>query len=114
MREFFITEPAQDGWVINLVAVQVQNRQHRAITHWINKFIGMPARCQWPSLSFTIADDAAHQQIRIVEYCSGCMCDRVAQFSAFVDGSRRLRRDVTGNSSRKRELLEQPLQARFI
>jgi threonine dehydratase len=42
------------------------------------------------------------------------MCQRVAKFSAFMDGAGCLRRIVAGNASWEGELLEQLPQAVFV
>src|SRR5579863_10347859 len=42
------------------------------------------------------------------------MAERVAQLAAFVNRARRRRRNVAGNSTGKRELLEQLLEPGFV
>jgi hypothetical protein len=63
---------------------------------------------------FAVADDAGDDQIGIVERSSEGVAERVPQFSAFVNRSRCCRRNVAGNASGKRELLEQLFQPGFV
>ena len=60
---------------------------------------------------FAVADDAADEQIGIVEDRAVGVQQRIAEFAAFVDGAGRFGRDVAGNAAGKGELLEQPLHA---
>ena len=74
----------------------------------------MPARREGAGLRFAVADDRGDDEAGVVIGRAERMAERVAEFAAFVNRARSLRRDVTGNSSGKRELLEEPLQAFFV
>src|SRR5438094_9853174 len=50
----------------------------------------------------------------MIERGSISVCNRVAKFAAFMNRARSLRRYVTGNSTGKRGLLEETLQAFFV
>ena len=54
----------------------------------------------------TIANNAGHDQIGIVEGRSVSMAQRISEFSALVDAARCLRGDVARDAARKAELLE--------
>ena len=95
----------------DLVAVQMQDRQHRAVGCWIQKLVGVPACGQRPGLRFAIAHHAGHNQIGIVERRAVGVHQGVTQLAALVDGARRFRRHVAGNAVRPTELPEQPLDA---
>src|SRR6266478_1463207 len=92
----------------------MQNRQNRAIARRIQKLARVPACCQRSSFCFAVTDNTTNDQIRIIERGPVSVRDRVTKFAAFVNRARSLRRDVTGNSSGKRELLEEALQAFFV
>ena len=70
----------------------------------------MPARGERAGLRLAIADHAAGEEIGIVEHRAVGVQERIAELSPFVDGARRLGRDVAGNAAGKRELREQPRQ----
>src|SRR5271157_4543833 len=97
-------DTSQDGRVGNLVAVEMQDRQHRAIGGRIEKLVGMPRRGQWSGLRLAIADDAGDDETGIVEHRPERMAERITQFAAFVDRARALWRCVAGDSSGKRKL----------
>src|ERR1035441_10903909 len=78
-------DTSQDGRIGNLVAVEMQDRQHRAIGGRVEKLVGMPRRGQWSGFRLPIADDAGHDEIGIVEHCPERMAERITQFAAFVD-----------------------------
>jgi hypothetical protein len=44
--QFVAGNAGQDGRIGDLVAVQVQDRQHRAVGDWIEELVGMPGRRQ--------------------------------------------------------------------
>ncbi len=92
----------------------MQNRQNRAIARRIQKLARVPACCQRSSFCFAVTDNTTNDQIGIIERGPVSMRDRVTKFAAFVNRARSLRRDVAGNSSGKRELLEEALQAFFV
>ena len=92
----------------------MEDRQHRAVGDGIEKLVRVPGGRQWPGFRFAVADHAGDDQIGIVERRAEGVAQRIAQFAAFVDRSRRGRRDMAGNSARKRELLEQLFQTGLI
>ena len=109
--QFAVTDAGQDGRVGDLVTVEVEDGQHGTIVTRIEEFVGMPGSGERPGFRLTIADNATGDQVRVVENGPVCMKQRVAELTAFMDGSRRIRRNVAGNAARKRELLEQPAHA---
>ena len=113
LRQLLVGNARQHRGIGDLVAIQMQDRQHRAVARRIQKFVRVPAGRQRPGFRFAIAHHAAHQQIRIVERRAVRMRQRVTQFAAFVNRARRFRRHMARNSTWKGELLEQPLHAFF-
>src|SRR5215467_10951984 len=91
----------------------MQNGEHGSVARRVEKFVGMPARGQRTRFRLAIADDASHQQIRIVESRAIGVSQGVAEFAAFMNGARRFWRDVGGNAARKGKLFEKALQAGF-
>src|ERR1700733_7539356 len=85
LLQFLTGNTRQDGWVGNLVAVQVQDRQHRAVGGRIEKLVGMPRRRQRSRFCLAIADDAANNQIGIVEYRPERMAEGIAQLASLMD-----------------------------
>ena len=110
LRQLFARNARQHRRARDLVAVEMQDRQHRAIARRIEKLVRVPAGRERSGLRFAVADDAGDDQIRIVERGAVRVRQRVAELAAFVDRARRFRRDVAGNAAGKRELLEQPPQ----
>ena len=107
-------DAGQQGWIADFEAVQVQNGKDRAIGHGIEKLVGLPCSRQWSRLCFSVADDAGDDQIGIVERSPERVAERISEFTAFVNRSRRGWRHMAGNSAGKRELLEQLFQPRFV
>ena len=77
----------------------------------IQKLVRVPTGSQRTGFRFAVAHHAADQQIGVVEGRAVSVHQRIPQLAAFVDGTRRLRRDVAGDAAGERELLEQPLHA---
>ena len=65
--EFLVGDARQHGRPGDLISVQMQDRQHRAVAGRIEEFVGMPASGERSGFRFSIADHAAGQQVRIVE-----------------------------------------------
>ena len=57
----------EDGRVGDLVTIEVQDRQHRAVGHRIEELIGMPRGRQRTRFRLAIADDAGDDQVGTVE-----------------------------------------------
>ena len=112
--QFLVGDAGEDGRVGDLVAVQVQDRQHHPVADRVEELVGMPCGGQWAGLGFAVADDAGDDQVRIVERGPEGMADRIPQLAPLMNRPRRLRRNVTGDPSGEGELLEQLLQPGLI
>ena len=114
LLQFLMLDAGQDGRVADLVAIEVQDRQHGSVGNWVEKLVGLPGGRQGARFRFTVADDAGDDQIGIVERGPEGMAERVPQLATFVNRPRRRRRNVAGNPAGKRELLEQLFQPGFV
>ena len=94
-------DPGEHGRVRDLVPVQVQDRQHRAVTRRVEELVGMPAGGQRPGLGLAVADHARHDQVRVVERRPVGVRERVPELAALVNRPGRLRRDMRRNAARK-------------
>jgi hypothetical protein len=92
----------------------VQDRQDGAVAEGIEELVGVPRRGQRPCLGFPVANDAGDEQIGIVEDGTEGVGQRVTELAALVHRARRLGSVVAGNSTRKRELLEQAPHPRLV
>ena len=114
LLQFFMLDAGQHGRVANLVAIEVQDRQHGSVGNWVEQLVGLPGGRQGARFRFAVADDAGDDQIGIVERRTEGMAERVPQLAAFVNRTRRRRRNMAGNPAGKRELLEQLFQPGFV
>ena len=105
--ELVVGDAGQHGRVGDLVAVEVQHRQHRAVGHRVEELVRVPAGRQRAGLCFPVAHHAQHQQIRVVERGAVGVHQGVAELAALVDGAGRLRRDMAGDAAGEGELPEQ-------
>jgi hypothetical protein len=74
----------------------------------------MPAGRKRAGFCLPVADDAANQQLGIVEYRAMGVHERVAQLAALVDRAWRLGSYVTGDAPRKGELPKQAPQTLLV
>ena len=109
--QLLLGDPGQHRRVGDLPAIQVQDRKDRAVPGRVQELAGVPAGGQRPGFRLAVADDAGHDEIRVVERGAVRMGQGVAQLAALVDGTRRLGGDVAGYPARERELAEQPPHA---
>ena len=66
--ELFVGDAGQDGRVGDLVAVEVQDRQHDTVGARVDELVGLPAGGQRAGLSFAVADDGRNEQARVVHH----------------------------------------------
>jgi hypothetical protein len=83
--QFVMRNARQHGRTGNLVAVQVQDRQHRAIVDRIEKLVRVPACGERTCLRFAIADHAGDEQVGIVKRRAESVRKRITQFAALVN-----------------------------
>ena len=114
LLQLLMLDAGQHGRIADLIAVQMQDRQHGAVGDWIEELIRLPCCRQGARLCLAIADDARDDQLRVIERRAEGMAERIAEFAAFMDGPGGRRRHVTRNAAGKRELLEQLFQSGFI
>ena len=112
--QLVVRDARQDGRVGDLVAVEVQDRQHRAVARRVHELVGVPAGRERTGLRLAVAHDAADEQVGVVERRSVGVDQRVAQLAALVDRARRLGRDVARDAAGEGELPEQPAQALLV
>ena len=65
--EFLRGDTGQERGIGYLVSVQMQDRQHRAIVHRVEKFVGVPTRGKCARLGLAISHHAGDNQVRIIE-----------------------------------------------
>jgi hypothetical protein len=100
----------QHSGIGDLVAVQVQDRQHRAIPRRVKELVGVPAGGQWASLGLTVADHAEDQQAGVVKGRPVSVGERITELAPLVDRARRLGSDMARYAARERELAEELAQ----
>jgi hypothetical protein len=105
--ELVLGDPREYRRVRDLVAVQVQDRQHGAVSDRVEELVRVPARGERPGLRLAIPDDARYEQLRIVEGGAEGVHERVAELAALVDRARRFRRRVARDAAGERELAEE-------
>ena len=113
-RQLAVADPRQHRWIGDLVAVQVQDREHGTVADGVEELVGVPACRQRAGLRLAVADDAADDEVGVVEGGPVRVRERVAELAALVDRSGRLGGHVRRNASGERELPEQLAQAGLV
>ena len=67
LLQFLVFDAGQHGRVADLVAIEVQDRQHGSIGDRVEELVGMPCGRQGTGFRLAIANDTGNNQIRIVE-----------------------------------------------
>ena len=109
LLQLVLGNPGEKAGVGNLVAVQVQDRQHATVPRGIDELVAVPPGGERARLGFAVADDAGDDQVRVVEGGSIGVAQGIAELPALVDAARSLRRHVARDAAGEAELLEQPL-----
>jgi hypothetical protein len=68
--QFIVAYARQQGWIVDLVAVEMKDGQHRAVARGIEELVHVPRSRQRAGLGLAIANDGSNNQIRIVESCA--------------------------------------------
>src|SRR6185437_13156272 len=105
--ELLVADAREHRRVGDLVAVQVQDGQHRPVGRGIQELVAVPAGRERTGLGLAIADHAGDDEVGIVEHRPERVTQRIAELAPLVDGPRRLRRHVARNAAREGELLEE-------
>jgi hypothetical protein len=83
--ELLMADPRQHGRIGDLVSVEMEDRQHGAVPHRIQKLVRMPARRKRPGLRFAVADDGGHNEIGVVKRGAERVRQRIAELATLVD-----------------------------
>src|SRR6266478_7303340 len=65
--QFLVADAREHGRIGDLEPIEMKDRKNRAIARRIQKLVGVPTRGKCARFRLTVADDAGHDQIRIVE-----------------------------------------------
>jgi hypothetical protein len=114
LLDILISVPAQHGGPGNLVAIQVEDRQHDAVVDRVQKLDALPRAFERSRLRLAITDYCDGDEVRIIEYGAKGVRENVAEFAALVNRPGSLDAGVAWDASRSRELAEEAPQARGI
>ena len=114
LEQLLVADPRQHGRVGDLVAVQVQDGEDGAVLLRVEELVRVPAGGQRTGLGLAVADDAAHEQIGVVEGGAEGVGDRVAELAALVDRAGNFGRHVARDAAREGELAEEGAHAVFV
>ena len=112
--QFVVRDAGKHGGIVDLVAVELQDRQHRAVTDRVQELVGMPSGGQRAGLGFPIANHYSDQQVGIIVSGAKGVRDAVAQFAALMNGTGRLRRAVTADPAGEGKFFEELAHPRLI
>ena len=107
LLQLVLRDAGEEAGVGDLVAVQVEDREHAAVSGRIEELVAVPAGGERSGLRLAVADDAGDDQVRVVERGPVGVAEGVPELAALVNAARRLGRDMAGDASREAELLEQ-------
>ena len=99
LAKLLVPDARQHRRVGDLVAVQVEHRQHGAVARRVEELVRVPARRERPGLRLAVTDDADREEIGVVEDGAERMRERVAELATFVDRAGRLRRGVARDAA---------------
>ena len=107
VAQLLVRDARQQRGVVDLVAVEMQDRQHGAVADRVQELVGMPRRRERSGLRFTVPHHHRDEQIGVIEGRAEGVGDAVAELAAFVDRARSLGRAVAADASGEREFLEE-------
>ncbi len=111
VEKLVLRDPREHGRVRDLVPVQVQDRKDGPVDARIEELVRVPARGEWPGLGLSVADDACHEEVGVVERRPEGVRQRIAELTALVDRAGSLRRRMARDPAGKRELAKELLHS---
>ena len=105
--QFLMGDPGQQGWISDLVAVEVQHRQHGTVHLGIEELVDVPGGCQGTRFRFAIAHAGQGDHLRIVKHRSAGVGEHVAQFPSLMNGARGFWGAVGSDVAREGKLFEE-------
>jgi hypothetical protein len=105
--QFFVADTRENRRIRDLVAVEVQDREHSAVADRIQELVRVPRGRERTRFGFTITDHARHDGVGMIERHPVGMGQAVAEFAAFVNRAWRFRCDMAADVTGERELLEE-------
>src|SRR5262245_1578729 len=105
-----MTDACEQRGIVDLVTVEIKNRQNCAVSFRVEKLVDVPRSCEWTSFGFAIADYRRNDQIRIVEGSATRVRKYITEFPALVNRSGSFRCEMTADSAWKGEFLEEVKQ----
>ena len=110
-HDVVVAHATQHGGPADLVAVQMEDRQHRAVPRRVQEVDAGPAPGERAGLGLAVADHRGHDQLRVVERGAEGVDQHVAQLAALVDRAGGRHAHVARDAPGGRELAEEPAQA---
>lgn len=111
VADLVMGDAGQDGGVVDLVAVEVDDGQDGAVGDGVEELGAVPGRGQGARLGLAVADRGQGDEVRVVVDGAEGVRDRVSQLAALVDGAGRLGRGVGADAAGEGEPLEEALHA---
>lgn len=98
--DLLVAGATENGRVRDLVAVEVEDREHRAVADGVEEPDALPRAFQGRGLRLSVADHAGDDETGVVEGGAERVDERIAQLASFVDRTRRGRADVARHAPR--------------
>ena len=105
--EFVVRDAREKRRVVDLVSVEMEDGQHRAVARGVEELVDVPGGGERAGFGFAVADHGGDDEFGIVEGRAASVREDVAELSAFVDGAGGLGRAVAADSAGERELPEE-------
>ncbi len=109
-----VADARQQRGIVDLVAVEVEDGQYRAVANGREEFVDVPGGRQRAGFGFAIAHHRGDDELRIVERSAASVRQHVAQLTAFVDRTGSFRRAVAADPAGEGELLEELAHPLFV
>ena len=100
-------DAGEDGGVVDLETVQVEDGQHCPVPHGVEELVGVPGGGQGAGFRLAVTHHAGGDQIGVVKHRAKGVGQGVAQLATLMDGARGLRGHVAGDAAGEGELFEE-------
>jgi hypothetical protein len=73
--ELLVADAGKERRICDLEAVEVQNRQYRAVRDGVDKFVAVPRGGERAGLGLAVADDAGGDQVGVIHHGAEGVCE---------------------------------------
>jgi hypothetical protein len=112
--KFSVRDSSKNSRVVNLVTIEVENRQDSTINNWVEELVAVPGSSKRTSFGFAITNHGESNQVRVIKDSAESVRDGITQLTTLVEGSGSFGSGMRTDSAWEWEALEELLHTLIV